>query len=596
MSGAPRASSGPLSEAQQDRWLALYWREHGGQERIRTVQWPLDPPVPVAVVTSAIAELVARHEILRTSFALGPDGQPMQTVHNPAEFRLPVVIGSAEPPLGGPISRTPLWSVALLVDDELVTAVHLRYKHIVTDAGGLREWRSQLLDLCRGVDVPMPSRQPLDRVAAQARSGTRDDPARHVPQFLLPVGDGTFTELATTVRLAGATGVADAVCREARVSRPALLLFAVAWFLGRYARQDRVLFADIVAPNRATDHGIDCQLTEIPVLVELDPLAGFAQALGNVQAATVRAVWDDLRGAVPSRELRAATIARRCVGGVSPVWFNFLTHPYPKDLPPVTLGPDARAAVRTDPSAVLGDPLAPLVEAHVAGTDLYVHLTADTRMLPEAAACSFGRLATRLLETMAADVSSPVATADALLPPAFGTRADTVTVGVDRVHLATLTAVLTAAPGIRRASATVEDDVVVARVQPEPSWAAFEWFDVHEHVLTQLHGHRDITAPRRYLRFGAGEEPDTGWEPDRHRPVLPPTTAAEHTLCAAIESTHGHDVTDVALTYTEAGGTLLRAPAVVEQCRRDGITGLRQEHFTSPFTLRAMARIGALPT
>jgi hypothetical protein len=586
---------GPLTRSQQDRWLALYWREHSGQERIRTAEWPLEPPLPIAVVTAAIAELVSRHEILRTSFSLGPDGQPVQTVHSVDGFRIPVSVGPDGPPLGGPISREPPWSMALLVRESLVTTVRLRYKHIVTDAGGLREWRRQLLALCRGADVSPPSVQPLDRPAALARADTPSDPAWHVPQFLLPVGTGAAEELATTVRLSGTVGLADAVCRAAGISRPALVLFAVAWFLGRYARQDRVLFADIVAPRRTTDHSIDCQMTEVPVLVELDKHATFAQALSDVQQSTVRAVWDDMRGAVPSRELRAETVARRRIGGVSPAWFNFLTHPYPKDLPPVTIDPDECVGVRTDPSAVLGDPLAPLVEAHVAGEDLYVHLTADTRILPAAVARSFGPLALRLLETMAADVTAPVATSDVLLPPEFGTPIHTPTAGVDRVNLMTLTTVLNAAPGVERTVATVEDSIITARLRPNPSCTVFDWFDVHEYVLTQLHHHRDTAAPGRYRLLSDTARRDAHWDPDTQRPVLAPTTPAEHALCAAIQTTHGHEPRDVALTYTEAGGRILRAPAVVEHMRRHGFTGLRQEHFTTPHTLRATARLISPP-
>jgi hypothetical protein len=72
---------------------------------------------------------------------------------------------------------------------------------------------------------------------------------------------------------------------------------------------------------------------------------------------------------------------------------------------------------------------------------------------------------------------------------------------------------------------------------------------------------------------------------------LVPGEELREALCAAIQTTHGHDPRDVALTYTEAGGRILRAPAVVEHMRRHGFTGLRQEHFTIPCTLRATARL-----
>lgn len=105
-------------------------------------------------------------------------------------------------------------------------------------------------------------------------------------------------------------------------------------------------------------------------------------------------------------------------------------------------------------------------------------------------------------------------------------------------------------------------------------------------MCASLGSHPDVAAPARYVtRPGA-----RAWTPDGDRPDLPPATAAERDLCDAIAETHGHTVTDVALTYVEAGGRMVLAPALVEVLRNRGLSGLRRPHVNVPFTLRAVAR------
>lgn len=111
-------------------------------------------------------------------------------------------------------------------------------------------------------------------------------------------------------------------------------------------------------------------------------------------------------------------------------------------------------------------------------------------------------------------------------------------------------------------------------------------FDVHEYLASQLYGHADTMAPNRYVLAG---EPERVWRPDHDLPTLVANTRAEKELCEAIRETHGLEVTNMARTYIDSGGDLLRTPALVQTLRRRGFAGLRQEHFLSPFTLRAIA-------
>ncbi|MDY7095470.1 MAG: amino acid adenylation domain-containing protein, partial [Acidobacteriota bacterium] len=83
-----RSSALPLSYAQQRLWL---------HERLENVGWAyniptalaLDGPLHPRALEHALQGLEARHEILRTTFAEGPEG-PRQVIHRPGEVFLPV--------------------------------------------------------------------------------------------------------------------------------------------------------------------------------------------------------------------------------------------------------------------------------------------------------------------------------------------------------------------------------------------------------------------------------------------------------------------------------------------------------------------------
>ena len=87
---ASRATALPLSFAQERLWFL---------DRLEPGSAAYNLPLPVrltgsltpAVVAAALGEVVRRHEALRTTFATGADGRPMQVVGPPAPVPLPVV-------------------------------------------------------------------------------------------------------------------------------------------------------------------------------------------------------------------------------------------------------------------------------------------------------------------------------------------------------------------------------------------------------------------------------------------------------------------------------------------------------------------------
>jgi len=595
--------SGPLTPSQQERWLALYWREYEGGSRIRERLWPLEPPVPVGVARRAMSRLVERHEILRTTFTIGPDGLPRQLVHAAETFALPVGTGGdgvSAALLGGATGPAPPWYGELLAEQGAVRAVRLHYKHLVTDGGGMREWQRQFLALCRNEDDGNrigPVLQPLDRVEAaggtpQSPHADGYDPTLGMPQSLVPPQDGAALELTTTLVVHGAVALLDDICRRALVSRSTIVQFALGLLLCRRSGRDRLLFANVLSPRRAVDPTIDCQMAVVPTPFVLDPGASFADALQRVQEATLRAYLHDAAGTggPAARDARALTLVRRGIGGIAPVPYNFLAESVPRLATPRPAdgGTPSGVSTGTRPSTLLGDPHSPAVAVHLVGADLKLDISADARILPGPLARAFGLLLQRLLEEMTRDLSAPVRDADRLLPGGFAAGTGSLDARSNWQDPRLVSALLAEAPGVLAASVTLEDGETTARLTLAPGTT---FFDVHEHLLTRLAPLRHVTAPQRYLAAVApASTPPDGWRPERDRPRLPPGNPAERALCAALERTHGCPARDLALTYAEAGGQLLRSPAVVEELRRNGLIGLGRAHFTSPCTLRAVAR------
>jgi Condensation domain len=78
----------PLSAGQQELW---FLQQLAPEETMYNcpAAWCLDGPVDEAVLTAAIGQLTARHEVLRTRFA-ERDGQPVQVIDPPGPARLTV--------------------------------------------------------------------------------------------------------------------------------------------------------------------------------------------------------------------------------------------------------------------------------------------------------------------------------------------------------------------------------------------------------------------------------------------------------------------------------------------------------------------------
>jgi amino acid adenylation domain-containing protein len=94
----PRNEQGePLSLAQRRLWFRERLVPGTPANHVPMVM-RLDGPLAPAVLERSLVEITARHEALRTTIELGPDGEPRQLVSPPSRFALPLADLSGLPP------------------------------------------------------------------------------------------------------------------------------------------------------------------------------------------------------------------------------------------------------------------------------------------------------------------------------------------------------------------------------------------------------------------------------------------------------------------------------------------------------------------
>ncbi|MBT2213208.1 condensation domain-containing protein [Actinomadura sp. NEAU-AAG7] len=136
---SPRPTEFPLSAGQERLWWHDRFDAAGKRQDHVTGGWRVPGPVDHQVLSTALAGLVQRHEILRTRFVRRPDGTPAQRVDKDAT--VPVTRAGAHPedavrqataePFD--LSAPPLLRVVTAELDDHDTGVLLVLHHIITD-------------------------------------------------------------------------------------------------------------------------------------------------------------------------------------------------------------------------------------------------------------------------------------------------------------------------------------------------------------------------------------------------------------------------------------------------------------------------------
>ncbi|MFC4047938.1 amino acid adenylation domain-containing protein, partial [Dactylosporangium siamense] len=296
----------PLSFAQQRLWF-LQQLEPESVEYNTPMAVPLDGDLDVERLADALAELVRRHEVLRTRLVPDADGVPWQVIDPaPERFELPVV-DEPGPEEAFDLAAGPLFRATLvrLAEDRhvLVIAKH----HVISD-----EWSTGILlrefaALYAGEKLPeLPvqyadfavwQRQWLTGDVLEAQVGYWRDRLADAPTLELPADRPRPPVRSTEGAAIGFAVPADvvdglrAVARNADASMFMTVLSAFAVLLSRYTGQDDILIGTPIANrNRAEIEGLIGFFVNTLVLrTELSDDPTFVELLGRVRGETLRA-------------------------------------------------------------------------------------------------------------------------------------------------------------------------------------------------------------------------------------------------------------------------------------------------------------------
>ncbi|MFB1481089.1 non-ribosomal peptide synthase/polyketide synthase, partial [Corallococcus sp. RDP092CA] len=358
-----RGGALPLSFAQQRMWFLD--RLEPGQARYNiSLALRLSGPLDVEVLRRAFAELVRRHEPLRTTFE-ERDGQPLQRIHAPpSEWSLPVeplpagdalrqrLREEAARPfdLGtGPLMRTRLFQVSEQ-EHVLLLCMH----HIVSDGWSMgvlaHEVGSLYTAFSEGRPSPLPAlevqaadfavwqRQQGETAAARAHLDALRTSLKDLPALALPAEQGlpsartarggshVFTLPASLVR------ALEQVGRGRDATLFMVLLAGYEALLARYSGQDDFAVGSPVAHRTRPELEplIGVFLNTLVLRARLDGAPRFTDLLDRVRESALSAyAWQD----VPFERLVESLAPERGEGRASLFQVMFALHNAPVQPP-----------------------------------------------------------------------------------------------------------------------------------------------------------------------------------------------------------------------------------------------------------------------
>ncbi|WP_345328987.1 amino acid adenylation domain-containing protein, partial [Kitasatospora aburaviensis] len=174
--GVPRRTPGapvPLSFAQEQIWLAQQLAPESAAYNV-PMAVACTGPLDAGRLARAFRTVISRHEVLRTTFAAGPDGSPVQLVHEQDGFELPVTDLRSTADAGARVRERlaeeahtpfdlasgPLLRAALLRTGEQEHALLLTVHHIAVDAWSVNVLLGEVEAAYRQADGPAGAELP----------------------------------------------------------------------------------------------------------------------------------------------------------------------------------------------------------------------------------------------------------------------------------------------------------------------------------------------------------------------------------------------------------------------------------------------------
>jgi hypothetical protein len=586
---------GPLTISQRRMWLRGYFHGQGDLDPGWVTRWELPEGPSVDACIAAFVELVRRHEILRTTFHLGTDGEPVQMVHEVEGFLSPITVTNSletpacdgrRPTLVGISTSRPWWSLRLEATSGRVYRSSLIFDHIISDGGGLRTLRNQFDRLLRGEDPPRPTVQPIDRAALEQsrirRAETpRRDPFVLGPQLICPPqrmpADPGKRYLSSTAAYPGLTALVDRVSSDARVSRSTVMLTALVDLLCRFGGVPGVNVATYLNHRVGPDVDIECETRPVDVYFARRTTLPVREALVDAQRLLLDAYADDFRLGPVTLATRTRTNVERGVGATVPFFYDYQELEQPQrsgDRRPATLG----AVSFSDIWEPWGRPGYLFLYVYVRGDEVIVQFELDTWLIEQNQAEQMLRVIPEILQSWVAQPSTALEQVLVNSPVTLSTATLSNRGWVDTDTLRKLLVELTG-----RADSTVVCEtgrvVVMAAAGPE------EFERWHVAIAGRITEHLDVLLPDEYQSLTSG----VSWSPTQ-RTARPPATTMERLLCEVIAEVTAFAVRDVGCTFIDAGVDMEDGPAIVESLARERVRGCSSVFFSAPIPLSEVAQ------
>lgn len=193
---AEKAPSYPLSSAQK-RMYALYCRDPRSVAYNMSEALLIDGDLDKERLKQAVAKLVERHEILRTTFAAAGSG-PVQVVHEDSAFELDFVEGRPIDPMAAmqsfvrpfDLEAGPLFRIRMIRMEERKHLLLVDLHHILADGSSVGLFISELARLYNGERLAEPALQYKDFAVWQHRNRDHEDVRSQERYWLSRFADG----------------------------------------------------------------------------------------------------------------------------------------------------------------------------------------------------------------------------------------------------------------------------------------------------------------------------------------------------------------------------------------------------------------------